>query len=303
MLESTARLSHSVVWSAHQTRTKGPRRRACVSTTDNRQFNKKHRMFFVPFRTVGWKAILFCWLAQRVPLTLLAHLGGLSCHENAVKRGFMFIASHELLGIFSVFWDPRQIWHCRLWHGLKIRGVTPFGQLLNVRLPESKISLLNFSVRVIWRGLKDQIWETRSDQSWLKLGSIESQVASCLSRGKLIRNLCYVCPPHSAKVFEFLQLFQTLVEVSVQVLFRLPSKPSNLFEGPGWCLGWFAGQCSSLLMVLWSNFLCMTSGEQQKPRKPGNYISFQLYKFLSQKTWEWRVHSIAVGACFDFGEV
>ena len=47
-----------------------------------------------------------------------------------------------------------------------------------------------------------------------------------------------VCPPHSAKVFEFLlKLFQTLVEVSVQVLFRLPSKPSNLFEGPGWCLG------------------------------------------------------------------
>lgn len=37
--------------------------------------------------------------------------------------------------------------------------------------------------------------------------------------------------------------------MSVQSLFLLPSKPSNLFEGPGWCLGWFAGQCSSLLMV------------------------------------------------------
>lgn len=136
MLESTARLLHFVVWSAHQTRTKGPPRgHVLPQTTDNS--TKNHRMFFVPFRTVGWKEILFCWLAQGVPLTLLAHSGGLFCHENAVKCGFMFMASHELLGIFSVFWDPRQIWHYRLWHGLKTRGVTPFGQVLNFKLPES----------------------------------------------------------------------------------------------------------------------------------------------------------------------
>lgn len=39
------------------------------------------------------------------------------------------------------------------------------------------VSIFQF-IWVIWSlRLKDQIWETRSDQSWLKLGSIESQVA------------------------------------------------------------------------------------------------------------------------------